>query len=53
MTTNVGCWILRKTTSQAEKYIEDLTNGNHLNENNLDETLSSSLQSVLKDVKTL
>ncbi|CAG2196810.1 unnamed protein product [Mytilus edulis] len=49
----VGLLEIEKVTSEADKYIEDLRNGKHLDENNLEVTITSSLQSILKDVKAL
>ncbi|VDI18244.1 Hypothetical predicted protein [Mytilus galloprovincialis] len=49
----VGLLEIEIVTSEADKYIEDLKNGKHLDENNLEVTISSSLQSILKDVKEL
>ncbi|XP_063426573.1 uncharacterized protein LOC134710234 [Mytilus trossulus] len=41
-----------KTTSQAAQYIEDLKNGDNFDEKCLEVTISSELQSILKDVKS-
>ncbi|CAG2232742.1 unnamed protein product [Mytilus edulis] len=48
----VGLREIEKTTSQAAKYIEDLKSGGSLDEVNLELTISSELQSILKDVKS-
>ncbi|XP_052103533.1 uncharacterized protein LOC127737028 [Mytilus californianus] len=43
---------IEKTTTQAVQYLEDLQNGDNFNEKNLEVTISSSLQSICKDVKS-
>ncbi|XP_063426860.1 uncharacterized protein LOC134710431 [Mytilus trossulus] len=48
----VGLKETEKTTAQAEKYIEDLKNGESFDEKNLEVTISSSLQSIFQDVKS-
>ncbi|CAG2203982.1 unnamed protein product [Mytilus edulis] len=40
------------TTSEAAKHLEDLNSGGQLDEVNLELTISSKLQSILKDVKS-
>ncbi|CAG2230025.1 unnamed protein product [Mytilus edulis] len=48
----VGLREIEKTTSEAAKYLEDLKSGGPLDEVNLELTISSELQSILKDVKS-
>ncbi|CAG2232754.1 unnamed protein product [Mytilus edulis] len=48
----VGLREIEKTTSEAAKYLEDLKSGGQLDEVNLELTISSELQSILKDVKS-
>ncbi|VDI09189.1 Hypothetical predicted protein [Mytilus galloprovincialis] len=48
----VGLREVEKTTSEAAKYLEDLKSGGSLDEVNLELTISSELQSILKDVKS-
>ncbi|CAG2202946.1 unnamed protein product [Mytilus edulis] len=48
----VGLREIEKTTSEAAKYLEDLKSGGSLDEVNLELTISSELQSILKDVKS-
>ncbi|VDI76795.1 Hypothetical predicted protein [Mytilus galloprovincialis] len=48
----IGLREIEKTTSQAEKYIEDLKSGGPLDEVYLEFTLSSELNSIFKDVKS-
>ncbi|XP_052106462.1 uncharacterized protein LOC127738990 isoform X3 [Mytilus californianus] len=48
----VGLKEIEKFTSQAAQYIERLKSGGKLDENNLEVTISSELQSILKDVKS-
>ncbi|CAG2210491.1 unnamed protein product [Mytilus edulis] len=50
--TYVGLREIEKTTSEAAKYLEDLKSGGPLDEVNLELTISSELQSILKDVKS-
>ncbi|CAG2236804.1 unnamed protein product [Mytilus edulis] len=45
----VGLREIEKTTSEAAKYLEDLKSGGSLDEVNLELTISSELQSILKD----
>ncbi|CAG2226724.1 unnamed protein product [Mytilus edulis] len=47
----VGLREIEKTTSEAAKHLEDLKSGGQLDEVNLELTISSELQSILKDVK--
>ncbi|XP_052103641.1 uncharacterized protein LOC127737148 [Mytilus californianus] len=48
----IGLREIEKTTSEEAKYIEDVESGGHLKENNLEIKISSSLQSILQDVKS-
>ncbi|XP_071149491.1 protein wech-like [Mytilus edulis] len=48
----VGLREIEKTTSEAAKYLDDLKSGGQLDEVNLELTISSKLQSILKDVKS-
>ncbi|CAC5374057.1 unnamed protein product [Mytilus coruscus] len=48
----VGLTEIEKTASQAAKYTEGLKRGGQFDENNLEVTISSELQSILKDVKS-
>ncbi|XP_063412546.1 uncharacterized protein LOC134695257 [Mytilus trossulus] len=48
----VGLREIEKTTSEAAKHLEDLKSGGSLDEANLELTISSELQSILKDVKS-
>ncbi|XP_063411853.1 E3 ubiquitin-protein ligase Midline-1-like [Mytilus trossulus] len=48
----VGLREIEKTTSEAAKHLEDLKSGGQLDEVNLELTISSELQSILKDVKS-
>ncbi|XP_052058529.1 uncharacterized protein LOC127698867 [Mytilus californianus] len=48
----IGLREIEKTTSQAAKYIEDVESAGLLNEKNLEIKISSSLQSILQDVKS-
>ncbi|CAC5421855.1 unnamed protein product [Mytilus coruscus] len=48
----VGMREIEKATSQATKYIDDLERDDHLNEKNLELSISSGLQSILQDVKS-
>ncbi|CAG2202944.1 unnamed protein product [Mytilus edulis] len=48
----VGLREIEKTTSEAAKHLEDLKSGGPLDEVNLELTISSELQSILKDVKS-
>ncbi|CAG2236802.1 unnamed protein product [Mytilus edulis] len=50
--TYVGLREIEKTTSEAAKHLEDLKSGGPLDEVNLELTISSELQSILKDVKS-
>ncbi|CAG2218122.1 unnamed protein product [Mytilus edulis] len=50
--TYVGLREIEKTTSEAAKHLEDLKSGGQLDEVNLELTISSELQSILKDVKS-
>ncbi|CAG2254038.1 unnamed protein product [Mytilus edulis] len=43
---------IEKTTSQTAKYVEDLENGDHFSEKNLEVNILSALQSILQDVKS-
>ncbi|CAC5390682.1 unnamed protein product [Mytilus coruscus] len=49
----VGLREIEKTTSQAAEYIEDLKSGGQFDENNIEVTISSEVQSILKDVKII
>ncbi|XP_052058439.1 uncharacterized protein LOC127698800 [Mytilus californianus] len=48
----VGLGEIEKTTSQAAEYIEDLKSGGQFDENYIEVTISSEVQSILKDVKS-
>ncbi|XP_071148749.1 tripartite motif-containing protein 2-like [Mytilus edulis] len=48
----VGLREIEKTTSEASKKLEDLKSGGQLDEVNLELTISSELNSILKDVKS-
>ncbi|CAC5423595.1 unnamed protein product [Mytilus coruscus] len=48
----VGLREIEKTTSEAAQYLEDLKSGGPLDEVNLELTISTELQSILKDVKS-
>ncbi|VDI38583.1 Hypothetical predicted protein [Mytilus galloprovincialis] len=48
----VGLREIEKTTSEAAKYLDDLKSEGQLDEVNLELTISSELQSILKDVKS-
>ncbi|XP_052097532.1 uncharacterized protein LOC127732530 isoform X6 [Mytilus californianus] len=48
----IGLREIEKTTSQTEKYIEDLESEDHFIEKNLQVNISSALQSILRDVKS-
>ncbi|CAG2232746.1 unnamed protein product [Mytilus edulis] len=48
----VGLREIEKTTSEAAKHLDDLKSGGQLDEVNLELTISSELQSILKDVKS-
>ncbi|XP_063411933.1 uncharacterized protein LOC134694801 [Mytilus trossulus] len=50
--TYVGLREIEKTTSEAAQYLKDLKSGGQLDEVNLELTISSELQSILKDVKS-
>ncbi|XP_063427511.1 E3 ubiquitin-protein ligase TRIM33-like isoform X2 [Mytilus trossulus] len=50
--TYVGLGEIEKTTSQAAEYIEDLKSGGQFDEINLDVTISSEIQSIIKDVQS-
>ncbi|XP_063425572.1 uncharacterized protein LOC134709337 [Mytilus trossulus] len=50
--TYVSLRDIEKTTSQAEKYIDELKSGDNLEEKNLAVIISSTLQSILQDVKS-
>ncbi|VDI03042.1 Hypothetical predicted protein [Mytilus galloprovincialis] len=50
--TYIGLREIEKTTSQAAQYIEDLKSGGKLDENNLEVTVTSALQSILNDIKS-
>lgn len=43
---------IEKITSETETYIEDLKNRETFDEKNLEVTISSSLQSIVRDVKS-
>ncbi|CAC5374118.1 unnamed protein product [Mytilus coruscus] len=48
----VGLKEIEKATSQVTKYVEDLKRGGQFDENNLEVTISSDLQSILQHVKS-
>ncbi|XP_052058820.1 uncharacterized protein LOC127699119 [Mytilus californianus] len=48
----VGLREVEKTTSKAAKYIDELKSGDNFEEKNLEVTISSSLQSILQEVKS-
>ncbi|CAG2214492.1 unnamed protein product [Mytilus edulis] len=49
----MGLREIEKTTSEMAKYIDDLESGDHFIEKNLKVNISSSLRSILHDVKSL
>ncbi|XP_071138234.1 tripartite motif-containing protein 2-like [Mytilus edulis] len=48
----IGLREIEKTTSETTKYIEDLESEDYFSEKNLEVNISSSLQSILHDVKS-
>ncbi|XP_063418737.1 uncharacterized protein LOC134701517 [Mytilus trossulus] len=48
----VGLREIEKTTSEAAKYIDELKSGDNFEEKNLEVTISSDLQSILREVKS-
>ncbi|CAG2214502.1 unnamed protein product [Mytilus edulis] len=48
----IGLQEIEKTTSETTKYIEDLESEDYFSEKNLEVNISSSLQSILHDVKS-
>ncbi|XP_063426841.1 uncharacterized protein LOC134710416 [Mytilus trossulus] len=48
----IGLREIEKTTTQGAKYLEDLENGDHVSEKNLEVNISSALQSILQDIKS-
>ncbi|XP_071160687.1 uncharacterized protein [Mytilus edulis] len=48
----VGLREIEKTTSKAAKYIDELKCGDNFEEKNLEVTISSTLQSILQEVKS-